>query len=74
MVGVGKLLNQAQKMQKKMEEALEALAQEDFEVSGGGGAVAAYSLRSGCGGFAPGMRRQRTYFAVPSTYSSVRSP
>ena len=40
MVGVGKLLKQAQKMQKKMEEAQESLAQEVFEVSGGGGAVA----------------------------------
>ena len=39
MVGVGKLLKQAQKMQKKMEEAQESLAQEVFEVSGGGGAV-----------------------------------
>ena len=36
MVGVGKLLKQAQKMQKKMEEAQESLAQEVFEVSGGG--------------------------------------
>ncbi len=39
MVGVGKLLKQAQKMQKKMEEAQESLGQEVFEVSGGGGAV-----------------------------------
>ena len=39
MVGVGKLLKQAQKMQKKMEEAQESLAEEMFEVSGGGGAV-----------------------------------
>ena len=39
MVGVGKLLKQAQKMQKKMEEAQELLAEEILEVSGGGGAV-----------------------------------
>ena len=39
MVGVGKLLKQAQKMQKKMEEAQELLSKEILEVSGGGGAV-----------------------------------
>ena len=39
MVGVGKLLKQAQKMQKKMEEAQERLSAETFEVTGGGGAV-----------------------------------
>ena len=39
MVGVGKLLKQAQKMQKKMEEAQERLSDEILEVSGGGGAV-----------------------------------
>lgn len=39
MVGVGKLLKQAQKMQQKMEEAQALLSQEIFEVSGGGGAV-----------------------------------
>ena len=39
MVGVGKLLKQAQKMQKKMEEAQALLADEIIEVSGGGGAV-----------------------------------
>tara|TARA_B100000700_G_C14611715_1_gene653865 strand:- start:353 stop:661 length:309 start_codon:yes stop_codon:yes gene_type:complete len=39
MVGVGKLLKQAQKMQKKMEEAQELLSEEILEVSGGGGAV-----------------------------------
>ncbi len=39
MVGVGKLLKQAQKMQKKMEEAQERLSDEVIEVSGGGGAV-----------------------------------
>mgnify|MGYP001184631268 FL=1 len=39
MVGVGKLLKQAQKMQQKMEEAQSLLSQEMMEVSGGGGAV-----------------------------------
>ena len=39
MVGVGKLLKQAQKMQQKMEEAQSLLSQEMIEVSGGGGAV-----------------------------------
>jgi DNA-binding YbaB/EbfC family protein len=39
MVGVGKLLKQAQKMQQKMEEAQALLSQEIIEVSGGGGAV-----------------------------------
>ena len=39
MVGVGKLLKQAQKMQQKMEEAQALLSQEILEVSGGGGAV-----------------------------------
>ena len=39
MVGVGKLLKQAQKMQLKMEEAQEKLSHEVIEVSGGGGAV-----------------------------------
>jgi DNA-binding YbaB/EbfC family protein len=39
MVGVGKLLKQAQKMQQKMEEAQALLAEETIEVSGGGGAV-----------------------------------
>ena len=39
MVGVGKLLKQAQKMQQKMEEAQASLAEEILEVSGGGGAV-----------------------------------
>ena len=37
MVGVGKLLKQAQKMQQKMEEAQSLLSQEMIEVSGGGG-------------------------------------
>ena len=39
MVGVGKILKQAQKMQKRMEEAQEKLGQEVIEVSSGGGAV-----------------------------------
>jgi|TARA_B100000902_G_scaffold206277_1_gene196561 hypothetical protein len=39
MVGVGKLLKQAQKMQQKMEEAQALLSEEIIEVSGGGGAV-----------------------------------
>ena len=39
MVGVGKLLKQAQKMQQKMEEAQALLSEEIVEVSGGGGAV-----------------------------------
>jgi len=39
MVGVGKVLKQAQKMQKKMEEAQALLSEEIIEVSGGGGAV-----------------------------------
>jgi len=39
MPGVGKLLKQAQKMQKLMEEAQAKLSEEILEVSGGGGAV-----------------------------------
>ncbi len=39
MPGVGKLLKQAQKMQKKMEAVQEELAQREIEVSSGGGAV-----------------------------------
>ena len=39
MVGVGKLLKQAQKMQQKMEEAQASLSGEILEVTGGGGAV-----------------------------------
>ena len=39
MVGVGKLLKQAQKMQQKMEEAQASLSEEILDVSGGGGAV-----------------------------------
>jgi DNA-binding YbaB/EbfC family protein len=40
MAGVGKLLKQAQKMQRKMEQAQEKLAQQEIDVSCGGGAVA----------------------------------
>ena len=36
MVGVGKLLKQAQKMQQKMEEAQASLSDEILEISGGG--------------------------------------
>ncbi|MBG28774.1 MAG: hypothetical protein CMI31_02070 [Opitutae bacterium] len=39
MVGVGKLLKQAQKMQKSMAEAQEKLAEQVLEVSSGGGAI-----------------------------------
>ena len=39
MVGVGKLLKQAQKMQQKMEDTQALLSEEIIEVSGGGGAV-----------------------------------
>jgi len=39
MPGVGKLLKQAQKMQKKMEALNQELSQKDIEVSSGGGAV-----------------------------------
>ena len=35
MVGVGKLLKQAQKMQQKMEEAQSLLSEETIDVSGG---------------------------------------
>lgn len=39
MVGLGKVLKQAQKVQKKMEALQEAMANEEIEVSRGGGAV-----------------------------------
>ena len=39
MVGVGKLLKQAQKMQKSMAEAQEKLVEQVLEVSSGGGAI-----------------------------------
>jgi nucleoid-associated protein EbfC len=39
MPGVGKLLKQAQKMQKKMEALTQELSQKDIEISAAGGAV-----------------------------------
>jgi nucleoid-associated protein EbfC len=39
MAGVGKLLKQAQKMQKKMEALQEELATREIEITSGGGAV-----------------------------------
>ncbi len=39
MAGVGKLLKQAQKMQKQMETMQAGLSSREFEVSNGGGAV-----------------------------------
>ncbi len=39
MPGVGKLIKQAQKMQKKMEEVQEELSKKEIEVSSGGGAI-----------------------------------
>ena len=39
MAGVGKLLKQAQKMQKKMEALQEELAERELEISAAGGAV-----------------------------------
>jgi DNA-binding YbaB/EbfC family protein len=39
MPGVGKLLKQAQKMQKKMEELTQELSKKEIDVSSGGGAV-----------------------------------
>ncbi len=39
MAGVGKLLKQAQKMQKKMDALNQELAQKEIEVTSGGGAV-----------------------------------
>ena len=39
MAGVGKILKQAQRMQKRIEEAQAALANEVVEVSHGGGAI-----------------------------------
>lgn len=39
MAGVGKLMKQAAKMQKKMQALQEELAEKDIEVSSGGGAV-----------------------------------
>lgn len=39
MAGVGKLLKQAQKMQRQMQAIQEELAEQELEVSSGGGAV-----------------------------------
>ena len=39
MAGVGKLLKQAAKMQKKMEALQEELAKKELEISSGGGAI-----------------------------------
>jgi len=39
MAGVGKLMKQAQKMQRQIADAQAALAAKEFEVSSGGGAV-----------------------------------
>ena len=39
MPGVGKLIKQAQKMQKKMQEMQEMLGGQEWEISSGGGAV-----------------------------------
>jgi nucleoid-associated protein EbfC len=39
MPGVGKLLKQAQKMQRQIEQVQAALASKEFEISSGGGAV-----------------------------------
>ena len=39
MAGVGKLLKQAQKMQKQMQAIEEKLAEKEIEVSSGGGAI-----------------------------------
>ena len=50
MVGVGKLLKQAQKMQQKMEEAQASLSEEILEVSGGGGGAISIKI-SGMGEF-----------------------
>jgi len=47
MAGVGKLLKQAQKMQKRIEELQNELAERELEVSGGGGAVTIKITASG---------------------------
>lgn len=39
MAGVGKLLKQAQKMQKKMETLQEELGEKEIEITSGGGAI-----------------------------------
>lgn len=47
MAGVGKLLKQAQKMQKRIEALQIELAEKELEVSGGGGAVVIKITASG---------------------------
>ncbi len=47
MAGVGKLLKQAQKMQKKIETLQNELADKELEISGGGGAVVINITASG---------------------------
>lgn len=47
MAGVGKLLKQAQKMQKRIEALQNELAEKELEVSGGGGAVVIKITASG---------------------------
>ncbi len=47
MAGVGKLLKQAQKMQKKIESLQSELAEKELEISSGGGAVSVTITASG---------------------------
>ena len=47
MAGVGKLLKQAQKMQKRIEALQAELAEKELEISGGGGAVVIKITASG---------------------------
>lgn len=47
MAGVGKLLKQAQKMQKRIEALQNELAEKELEISGGGGAVVIKITASG---------------------------
>ena len=47
MAGVGKLLKQAQKMQKRIEALQAALAEKELKLSGGGGAVVIKITASG---------------------------
>ena len=47
MAGVGKLLKQAQKMQKRIEALQAELAEKELEISGGGGAVVIKIAASG---------------------------
>ena len=75
MVGVGKLLKQAQKMQQKMEEAQALLSEEIIEVSGGGGAVSIKT--SGQGDFkdlklAPEFLKEDTAFVSEAILQAVQ--